>query len=50
MATISQYCRLPNATRDNGKKQRLLYFDPELNNASKWNVDKLIKDVPKLLK
>lgn len=50
MATISQYCRLPNARRDNGSKQSLLYFDPKLTNASSWDSKQLITDVKTLIK
>ena len=49
MATESQYCRMPNVIRDNGKKQRLLYLDAELNDANSWDIEGLIRNVKTLI-
>lgn len=48
LATISQYCRIPNVKRDNGNMQSLLYFDPKLEIASGWDVDGLVSKISTL--
>lgn len=48
LATISQYCRIPNVKRDNGNMQSLLYFDPKLEMANDWDTAGLVSEISNL--
>lgn len=48
MRTECQYCRTPNVVRDNGIKQSLLFFDPDMTLSNEWDVESLSFEIRRL--